>query len=61
MRNIFDSSTMEFVGTIMAEVKSQPVQQIFANSYTTGAGDFALCDARGNVICSTYHERRKKT
>lgn len=54
MRNIFNSSTMEFVGTIMAEVKSQSVQHIFSNSYITGAGDFALCDASGNVICSTY-------
>lgn len=54
MRNIFNSSTMEFVGTIMAEVKSQSVQKIFENSHMAGTGNFALCDAGGNVICSTY-------
>lgn len=60
MRNIFDYSSMEFVGTILAEVKSQPVQKIFENTHTMKAGDFALCDSRGNVICSTYGESPEK-
>ena len=34
----------------MAEVNSQPVQSIFANGHMDKAGDFALCDAYGNVI-----------
>lgn len=60
MRNIFDYSSMEFVGTILAEVKSQPVQKIFENTHTMKAGDFALCDSQGNVICSTYGESPEK-
>lgn len=59
MRHIFNSATMEFVGTIMAEVSSQPVQSIFANSHMDKAGDFALCDAYGNVICSTYQDQEE--
>lgn len=59
MRHIFNSATMEFVGTIMAEVNSQPVQSIFANSHMDKAGDFALCDAYGNVICSTYQDQEE--
>ena len=60
MRNIFDYSSMEFVGTILAEVKSQPVQKIFENTHIMKAGDFALCDSMGNVICSTYGESPEK-
>lgn len=59
MRNIFNSATMEFVGTIMAEVKSQSVQNIFENSHMAGTGNFALCDAAGSVICSTYQDGKE--
>ena len=53
MRSVFDTETMSFCGTIMAEVELGPLEQIFEGIDSSRAGVFTIYDRNGQVLYST--------
>ena len=53
MRSVFDTETMSFCGTIMAEVELKPLEQIFEGIESSRAGVFTIYDRNGQVLYST--------
>lgn len=55
MRAVFDSDTMSFCGSIIAEVKDAALTKIFDHIDSGKAGDFILYDQNGDVIYTTLN------
>ena len=53
MRSVFDTNTMQFCGSIAAEVKNTSLKAIFEHIHSSKVGNFTLYDRNGMPIYST--------